>query len=145
MFKVDQPVWCVMFGKGVVSKISTGKTKYPLVVEFLGKKVEGYTLDGKFMVYAAQTLFPYPVEINQKISKPSVNWDHVNSRYNYLAQDGDGSCWLYENEPFIVSGDWASSRGDCTPADCLQSLVLGTCHWFDSLVERPTGNSGDNR
>ena len=77
-------------------------------------------------------------------TKPSIDWNHVSSEYNYLAQDKSGTCWVYEHVPILIEDEWASSRGDCTPADCLQSLVPGTCSWINSLVERPTGNSGDN-
>lgn len=142
MFEIGQKVWCVIFGEGVVRNFASG-TRFPLVVEFNGK-LEYYTLDGKYVLNSAQALFPHPVGVIKKVTKPTVNWNHVNSRYNYLAQDESGTCWVYEHVPILIEDEWASSRGDCTPADCLQSLVPGTCSWIDSLVERPAGNSGDN-
>ena len=143
MFEFKQKVWCVMFGAGVVRNILATDTRFPLVVEFDGK-LECYTLDGKYVLNTAQALFPHPVEVIERATKPTINWDHVNSRYKYLAQDESGTCWVYENVPILIEDEWASSRGDCTPADCLQSLVPGTCDWKDSLIERPTGNSGDD-
>ena len=140
MFELGQKVWCVMFGPGVVRTILTSDTRFPLVVDFDGK-LECYTLDGKYVLNTAQVLFPHPVAVIEKLTKPTINWEHVNAKYNYLAQDELGTCWAYEHVPILAGDEWASSRGDCTPADCLQSLVPGTCNWEDSLVERPPGNN----
>ena len=150
MFTEGQRVWCAIFGAGVVTRIrQKAEVDYPVVVLFNSNDDEIvviYAADGKYHKAGNVTLFPYPVKIVQDeiTTKPSINWDHVNSRYSYLAQDESGTCWVYEHVPILIEDEWASSRGDCTPADCLQSLVPGTCSWFDSLVERPTGNSGDN-
>ena len=127
MFEVGQKVWDVVAGEGVVSLINK-EYHYPVIVRFSDGSERTYSTDGKSVKSnEPPSLYPYPVEIVKKMTKPTVNWNHVNSRYNYLAQDSDGTCWVYENEPIIVNDDWASSRGDCTPADCLQSLVPGTC------------------
>lgn len=137
MFEVGQRVWDVLHGEGTVIRADETYA-YPVCVKFANDVGYTYTLDGKFGDdYEIPALYPYPVEITKKVTKPTVNWDHVNSRYNYLAQDKEGACWVYENIPILIEGEWASSRGDCTPADCLQSLVPGTCSWEDSLVERP--------
>lgn len=144
MFKVNQPVWDVMFGEGVVTKFSTGETRYPLVVEFPGTSVEHYTLDGKYMVYAAQTLFPYPVEIAKKVIKPSINWEHVDSKFKYLAEDPCGSAFLYEEKPFTALTSWGIQGGEAVEAFMFASYAKGTCDWRESLVKRPEGNSHDN-
>lgn len=137
MFKVGQPVWDVLAGEGVISRINKD-SHYPVIVKLSDGSERTYTIDGKSMNSdEPPSLYPYPVEITKKVTKPTVNWNHVNSRYNYLAQDESGTCWVYENVPILIEDEWASSRGDCTPADCLQSLVPGTCSWEDSLVERP--------
>ena len=144
MFKVGQPVWDILHGAGTVIRTDETST-YPVRVKFTNGKGATYTLDGRYFEdHAIPALYPHHVEITEKITKPTVNWDHVNSRYNYLAQDESGTCWVYEHVPILIEDEWASSRGDCTPADCLQSLVPGTCSWQDSLVERPTGNSHDD-
>ena len=137
MFEVGQKVWDVLHGEGTV--LRADKTyAYPVCVKFANGVECTYTLDGKYCdEHTIPALYPYPVEITKKVTKPSINWDHVNSRYNYLAQDESGTCWVYEHVPILVEDEWASSRGDCTPVDCLQSLVPGTCSWEDSLVERP--------
>ena len=137
MFKVGQKVWCVMFGEGEVTKILTSSTRYPLTVKFPGTSVEHYTLDGKYMTYVAQTLFPYPVEIIKKVTKPSTNWEHVDSKFNYLAEDYDGSAFLYEKEPFTDLTCWGIPGGDIAEAHVLASYVKGTCDWKDSLIKRP--------
>ena len=142
MFKVEQPVWDILQGEGTVIRVDEMHT-YPVRVKFTNGNENSYTLDGKYCdKHSIPALYPYPVEITKKVTKPTVNWDHVSSRYNYLAQDESGTCWVYEHVPILIEDEWASSRGDCTPADCLQSLVPGSCFWKDSLIERPTGNSG---
>ena len=140
MFEVGQRVWDVLCGEGKVVEVETYDCNYPVVAEFDDGCRESYTRDGKKNgALKNPSLYPYPVEVVKKITKPSVNWDHVNSRYNYLAQDEGGTCWVYEHAPILIEDEWVSSRGDCTPANCLQSLVPGTCSWEDSLVERPEG------
>ena len=144
MFEFKQKVWCVMFGEGVVRNILASDTRYPLVVEFNGR-LECYTLDGKYVLNTAQALFPHPVEVTKKVTKPSINWDNVHSKFNYLAQDADGSAWLYAEKPQINhSSHWSAVLGGPAKADSHASYDPGTCDWKDSLVERPTGNSGDD-
>ena len=144
MFEFKQKVWCVMFGVGVVRNILASDTRFPLVVEFNGK-LECYTLDDKYVLNAAQALFPHPVEVIKKVTKPSINWDNVHSKFNYLAQDADGSAWLYAEKPQINhSSHWSVVLGGHAKADSHASYDPGTCDWKDSLVERPTGNSGDD-
>ena len=144
MFKVGQPVWDIMHGEGTVLRADETCT-YPVRVKLTNGKEAAYTLDGRYFEnHAIPALYPYPIEITKKVTKPTVNWDHVNSRYNYLAQDESGTCWVYEHVPILIEDEWASSRGDCTPADCLQSLVPGTCFWKESLVKRPEGDNRDN-
>lgn len=137
MSKVGQSVWDILHGEGIVLRDET--YTYPARVKFTNGKEATYTLDGRYFEDHAiiPALYPYHVEITKKVTKPTVNWDHVNSRYNYLAQDKEGTCWVYEHVPILLEDQWASSRGYFTLADCLQSLVPGTCSWDDSLVERP--------
>ena len=138
MFEVGQEVWDVLCGEGTVDRIIYKGYTYPVLVKYTDGGECTYTSDGReHGNHMIPTLYPYPVEIVKKVTKPTVNWDHVNSRYNYLAQDESGTCWVYEHVPILIEDEWASSRGDCTPVDCLQSLVPGTCSWEDSLVERP--------
>ena len=138
MFKVGQKVWCAMHGEGVVTKIFNKKTQFPVEV-MLGELPEYYTLDGKFQVCAAQTLFPYPVEIVKKVTKPSINWDHVAPKYKYFSEDSEGNAFLYEEEPYVATGAsaWYAQSDEVVEANGFASYVKGTCDWKDSLVERP--------
>ena len=144
MFKVGQKVWCVMYGAGVVTGDHSEDTNYPIEVRF-GGVLGYYTLDGKYRTYATQpTLFPYPVEIVKKITKPSINWEHVDSKFNYLAEDACGTAFLYKEEPFIASTSWGIQSGDAVEAYTFASYVKGTCSWKESLVKRPEGDSHDD-
>ena len=138
MFTTGQEVWCVIFGEGVVRNILASDTRFPLVVEFNGKW-ECYTLDGKYLLNTAQTLFPHPTEIVKKVVKPSINWDHVHGKYNYLAADDMGNAWLYGKEPTIDddNGCWDVELGEFALADTHVSYAPGTCDWKESLVKRP--------
>lgn len=144
MFEFKQKVWCVMFGAGVVRDILASDTRFPVVVEF-NDKLGCYTPDGKYALNTAQVLFPYPVEVIKKVTKPSINWDHVHSKFKYLAQDADGSAWLYAEKPQINhSSHWSGVLGGHAKAESHATYDPGTCDWKDSLIERPTGNSGDD-
>ena len=136
MFKVGQKVWCVMFGEGVVARILTPDNDFQVVVDFDGKQ-EHYTLDGKYCSWSLQVLFSYPVEITKKVTKPSINWEHVDSKYNYLAEDPCGAASLYEEEPFTALTSWGIQGGEAVEAFMFASYVKGTCDWKESLVKRP--------
>jgi hypothetical protein len=138
MFKVNQPVWCVMFGAGVVRNNIATDTRFPLVVEFNGK-LEYYTLDGKYVLNTAQVLFPHPVEIVKKVTKPSINWKHVAPKFKYLAEDSGGSAFLFEEKPFIASAAsaWCVQSVEVVDAIGFASYAPGTCDWKSSLISRP--------
>ena len=143
MFEFKQKVWCVMFGEGVVRNILASDTRFPLVVEFDGK-LECYTLDGKYVLNTAQVLFPHPVEVIKKVTKPSINWEHVDSKFKYLAEDLSGSAFLYEEKPFVALTSWGIQSGEAVEAFMFASYVKGICDWKDSLIKRPTGDSHDD-
>lgn len=69
----------------------------------------------------------------------TINWDHVNEKYNYLARDRDGECFLFENKPTIAynSNVWNYQEGGCIQANLFTSLSVGTVDWKDSLQVRP--------
>lgn len=136
MFEVGQKVWCVMFGEGVVTEVLTENAIFPMEVRF-GDVLEHYTLGGKYRTYVLQTLFPYPVEIVKKVTKPSINWEHVRGEYKFLVQDIDGSAWLYCEEPELGEVGWYAELSDFALADSHVSCIPGTCDWKDSLVARP--------
>ena len=139
MFIENQTVWCAMFGKGVVARISDKGAKFPVVVNFGGLMERCYSLEGTYeQLYVTQpTLFPYPIEIVKKVTKPSINWEHVRSVFKYLAQDEDGSAWLYSEKPASDEYGWDAPQGEYTTVHSQASYTPGTCDWKDSLIKRP--------
>ena len=141
MFEVGQKVWDVVRGEGRVVRVDSSLS-YPVIVKFVCGGNHSYTVDGKsHEAHENPSLYPYPVETIKKVTKPSINWKHVQSRFRWIAQDAEGGCWLYEDKPVEDEdeGEWKCSSGDCTSAEGLISLIPGTCDWEDSLVERPEG------
>ena len=138
MFKKGQKVWDAMYGPGEVSEILTNGVRFPVIVHFsdAGAGAEYFTLDGKYRAFALRTLFPYPVEIVKKPwSKPSIDWSHVSSEFNYLIQDSDGAGYLCSKKPARVEGGW-NVESHYVSANPFTSYVPGTCDWRDSLVKR---------
>ena len=140
MFKVNQKVWCAIYGAGVVKRIRQDEeVDYPVVVVFNHNDDENvitYTADGKYHEAGNVTLFTYPIEITKAVTKPSIEWSHVNAHFKYLAMDEDGECYLYTDKPTQASQQWVANL-TYTPATHFASFTPGTCDWKDSLVERP--------
>ena len=141
MFKVNQKVWCTIYGAGVVKRIRRESgVEHQVVVLFNSntddERVVTYTNDGKYHKGDNATLFPYPVEIVKAVTKPSIDWNHVSEDFQYLAMDADGKCYLYTDKPLQGERQWVSSLW-LAPANHFASLVPGTCDWRDSLVKRP--------
>ena len=107
MFKVGQKVWCLIYGQGVVEEIlHASEGTYPVEVKFNDDFTVFYTADGKFYNQGNVTLFPYPVEVIKSVTKPSIDWSHVSSEYNYLAQDSNGDGYLCGKEPLCHRTAW---------------------------------------
>ena len=147
MFKINQKVWCLIYGQGVVTDVDDCfEITYPVRVKF---QCEGedehlnisYTSDGRYRVEGNVTLFPHPVEVTKAVTKPSIDWSHVSPEYNYLAQDANGRGYLCGKNPHRIDTAW-SMESPYICATAFTSYTPGTCYWKDSLVERPTGNSG---
>ena len=137
MFKVNQKVWCAIFGEGVITEIHpASRGAYPVEVRFNNGRTCIYTRDGKYGVDSSITLFPYPIEITKATTKPSIEWSHVSEEFQYLAMDADGRCWLWVTKPAPFQEQWC---GDslAVKAENFSSSIPGTCDWKDSLVERP--------
>lgn len=81
-------------------------------------------------------VFNYRVK-PEVIEKPSINWDHVSDKFNYLALDKKGdveSAWFYVHKPFWEYG-WNSTPGDTVAeATFFKSLNPGNCEPQDSLI-----------
>ena len=137
MFKVNQKVWCAIYGAGVVTEIlHASEGTYPVVALFKGTRLAAYTSDGKYSVDGNVPLFPHPVEVVKSVAKPSINWSHVSPEYNHLAQDASGAGFLYCEEPYRMNTTWGL-ESPYIRASTFTSYVPGTCDWTDSLVKRP--------
>ena len=138
MFTLDQKVWCAIYGAGVVEETQhPSEGTYPVVVRFNDELSVCYTPDGKYYNEAGNvTLFPYPVEIVKAITKPSIDWSHVNEVFQYLAMDECGLHHLFAEKPELTMSEWATST-IYIYAGHFASFVPGTCDWRDSLVKRP--------
>ena len=138
MFKVNQKVWCAIYGEGVVTVVHHESSTYPVVAVFNcnDERIVTYTNDGKYHVEGNVTLFPYPVEVVKSVTKPSIDWSHVSEDFQYLAMDSSGVCYLYSGKPSQGEGQWVTNML-CTPANRFASFIPGTCDWRDSLVKRP--------
>ena len=144
MFKVNQKVWCAIYGAGVVKRIrQEGGVDYPVVVVFNRNDDDDdesgvtYTADGKYHEAGNVTLFPYPVEITKAVTKPSIDWSHVSPEYNYLAQDSSGQGYLCGKKPHRMDYAWDMGPSPYIRATTFTSYEPGTCDWKDSLVKRP--------
>lgn len=139
MFEVGQKVWDVVRGEGVVEAIESD-TPYSVVVEFVTGGRDTYMTNGKCHVNDKnRSLYPYPVEVVKKVAKPSINWDAVDERFNYLAVDADGSAYLYGDEPelCLTFNEWVERGPDKHYTEGLFKVEnLGLCDWKDSLITR---------
>ena len=140
MFEVGQKVWDVVRGEGVVEDVRECLSTYPVVVGLGSGRYESYTLEGRFAEYDENiSLYQYPVEVIKKVTKPSINWEHVRGEYKFLAQDANGDAWLYYEKPELVEDEWVVTQGECSTVYSYASFTPGTCNWKDSLVARPKG------
>ena len=139
MFEVGQKVWDVVRGGGRVVRVDSS-LNYPVIVKFVCGGNHSYTVDGKsHEAHENPSLYPYPVETVKKVTKPSINWEHVRDDYNYLSQDANGNAWLYWEKPELSEDHWIATEGECAEANSHVSYIPGTCDWKDSLVARPEG------
>ena len=139
MFEVGQTVWDVVRGRGVVNTIDR-ETPYPVYVRFAYGGGDSYTMDGKSHTgFENRSLYPYPVEVYEKVVRPTIDWSHVHIKYRWLAEEPTGSHWLYEKQPYKTCYGWKSENGDCTCADGFATLSPGSCDWEDSVIARPRG------
>ena len=138
MFKVNQKVWCLIYGQGVVTEVSGENAcgSYRIDVKFKDDLSIDYTSDGKYYVEGNVTLFPYPVEVIKSVTKPSIDWSHINEEFQYLAMDKDGLHHLFAEKPEPIVEEWAT-HARYIYANHFASFTPGTCDWRDSLVKRP--------
>lgn len=72
-------------------------------------------------------------------TKPSIDWSHVAKKFNWLARDINGMCYLYEQKPYLTlrNHSWGANKGRIADAIGFASLIPGDWDGENSLVERP--------
>lgn len=86
----------------------------------------------------------YPVDVQMfnssyyriKPTKPSIDWSHVRDEYYWMATDEDGRTFLFSSFPWVDGSYWCT-KSNSVDCEGFASFKPGTCHWKDSLVERP--------
>lgn len=71
-----------------------------------------------------------------KPAKPSINWDHVSDKFNYLLGTRTGKGALCVVKPNSIGSGWQIS-GVFVEASTFSSFKPSTCNPEDSLVIRP--------
>ena len=138
MFTLGQKVWCVIYGEGEVADVDMEFDTCYVKFHHMGALLMNYTFEGVPHSHSQGniTLFPYPVEVVKVAVKPSIDWSHVSSEYNYLAQDSDGEGYLCGEKPSRIESGW-NVESPYIYANAFTSYIPGTCDWKDSLVKRP--------
>jgi hypothetical protein len=73
-------------------------------------------------------------------TKPSINWDHVSKKWQWLAKDENGRTYLHDNKPSLSRAllSWHTKDYNAQlNATHFSSFSPGDCDWKDSLVQRP--------
>ncbi len=104
-----------------------------------GAEIEGRSIGGTWASVVAPA-WREDLEYRIKITKPSINWEHVSHEYVALATDSDGNSFIYTRIPETTPTTWTADCS-CKSAEAFQSFVKGTCDWKDSLVLRPSADS----
>lgn len=138
MFTLGQKVWCLIYGEGEVADVDMEYDTCYVKFHHMGALLMNYTLEGVPHSHSQGniTLFPYPVEVVKVAVKPSIDWSHVSSGYDYLVQGSDGEGYLCSEKPSRVESGW-NAESPFIEVATFTSYVPGTCDWKDSLVKRP--------
>lgn len=112
--------------------------------------VDGADIEARLMLTDEWLYDPEPswhekADYRIALTKPSINWDHVNPEYNYLTKDLDGTAWLYSSKPILRKIEWWPEIDDeimAQEAFVFTSYKDGNCDWKESLTCRP-GHQND--
>ncbi len=112
-----------------------------------GARVEGRAPKGTWPTPSEWTICWNPSwhedwEYRVKLTKPSIDWEHVAPEYVALATDKSGYSYLFTKVPEATTNNWETGSL-CKSAEVFQSFVKGTCDWKDSLVLRPSADLGE--
>lgn len=67
---------------------------------------------------------------------PSIGWSHVAPEFKWLAQDRDGSAWIFELQPHTHGIHWHATS-NYIDAQGFDTYQRSTVSWDQSLVARP--------
>lgn len=117
-------------------------------IEIMQAFVDGKTIESRYRGYKTAALRPFVLcpnptwdflnfEYRIKASVPdSIDWSHVNKKFNFMARDSKGKAFLYENMPTLGKTMWYELQRP-VPAELFSSYKQGDVPWDESLVERP--------
>lgn len=71
--------------------------------------------------------------VKKAFTMPSINWDQVSDKYNYLAIDMDGNAYLYKIQPTKNNYEWYHSS---VVGVSHSSFQRGDAPWDESLISR---------
>jgi hypothetical protein len=101
-----------------------------------GKDVEWSDNGQDWYMSGASSFFDWKsCKYRVAITKPSINWDHVNPDFNYLFMTPKGRSFVSRYMPALREGAWFDTGHEV--ASMFSSFKAGTCDWKDSLVVRP--------
>lgn len=114
---------------------------YDLIIAWAnGAEIEYFDEYEKVWIDCERPSFFEGTKYRIKKTKPTINWDHVASTFNWLAVDDNDKAYLYENKPALVAKEyWNDSSGISIHAEHFASFKRGNCDWRESLVKRPEG------
>jgi hypothetical protein len=108
------------------------------LLEFVDAEFEVFILNEwrKTSYYDIACDIPGECQFRVKVTKPSINWEHVEYRFKWLATESNGLSYLYEMKPECRGTSWQNFSG-VIGVEGFRSFTRGTCDWKDSLVGRP--------
>lgn len=69
--------------------------------------------------------------------KPSINWDHVSDKINWIAVNINKKGFGYNKKPVCGQVSWHTICRFWYGLEPFSSFDPGNCDWKDSLVKRP--------
>jgi len=110
-------------------------------IDLITHWVDGGVVEEK-MQYGGWTVLSPPLwgddsYYRKVLEKPSIDWDVVSDKFNFMATDAGGFTYLYIEKPVKQDDCWYHHM-DYAQVDGFASFKAGDCDWKDSLVERPT-------
>jgi hypothetical protein len=67
-----------------------------------------------------------------------IAWEKLPDWVEWVARDGDGTVFAYDEEPECRGDEWVFGGSECTRIDYWPGIVqVGTCDWKDSKQRRP--------